>query len=99
MRSTVDGYGTARYEIATGRIALRTLGATGIAAALWFMLIIVAAIVSGAVGENSPVYNVLIGIVGIGLVLLPVVPFVAFFTIRRKAKRTLAALTYGTPPR
>jgi serine/threonine protein kinase len=99
LRRTVDGYGAARYEIATGRIALRTLGATGIAVALRFMLVIVLAIVSGAVGENSPVYDVFVGIVGIGLVLLPVVPFVAFFTIRRKAKRTLAAMTYGTPPR
>lgn len=99
VRAVVDGYGALRYEVRTGRVVARTFGALGIAVALWFVLLIVFAIVTASTGEDSVIYDILSGVAGITLFLLPVVPIVVFFVTRGKAKRAIRAMTYGNPPR
>jgi serine/threonine-protein kinase len=99
VRATVDGYGVMHYAVNTGRVVARAFGALGIAVALWFMLIILLAIIGGVAGEDSAIYNVFTGVGAIALLLLPFVPIVVFFVTRRKAKRAIHAMTRGRPPR
>jgi hypothetical protein len=99
VRATRDGYGATRYEVNTGRVVARTFGSLGIAIAFWFVLAIVLGIIENAVSKDSTLYTFVGGVLGITLLLLPVIPFVVFFTTRGKAKRAIRAMTYGNAPR
>jgi serine/threonine protein kinase len=83
VRIQRDQYGQTQFVVSVGAVFLTALKHTGIAVGAWIVILILDTILTGLFG--GVVEDIMTGIAGITLVLLPLVPIVSLIVVRYRA--------------